>query len=508
MSETAAYQPTLLGVVNLSPESMVKDSIAPGPDAALLRAKALREHGVTALDVGGRSITPDAPPIGDAEEQARLAPVVPHLVREGFRVSVDTWSAETAERALGWGANIVNYTRTELPDRLLAAIAEAGAALAITYMPYGDAYRMRDAERLPYRVDGIVEFLAPRVERARAAGIGEIVVDPNLGILHPDTDDYTKAHLQLEVLEKIERVRALGCPLLLYARAQARAARAHPVRGIRAARAARVRAHARARDRAAAPRRRTRDSRGDARMSAPLEGRRALVTGAAKRTGRDLALALARAGADVAVHYRSSGDQAREVVREIEALGRRAVAVGADLLDAAQAERAVAEAERSLGGVDVLINNVGAIVWKDIGELSPDEWRTGLEGTVTVTFHACRAVLPGMRRRGHGRIVNIVDADADLLAPVVHATSYKIGKTGVWILTKTLAVSEGPHGITVNAISPGTLDNSEKQPPLSRIPVGRVGTTGDLASALLYLCSAEASYVTGVNLKVSGGYLI
>jgi 3-oxoacyl-[acyl-carrier protein] reductase len=239
-----------------------------------------------------------------------------------------------------------------------------------------------------------------------------------------------------------------------------------------------------------------------------LAGRSALVTGAAKRTGRALAIALAEAGADVAVHYRSSASDAAETFEAIEKLGRRSVAVQADLLDPAQAERAVRETSEALGGPDILVNNVGTIIWKDLDELTPEDWRSGLDGTLTVTYHTCRAALPGMRSRGFGRVVNILDADADALAAVVHATPYKIGKTGALVLTKTLAKTEAPHGITVNAISPGTLDNSERQPPLARIPAGRVGTTDDLASALLFLCSAEASYITGTNLKVAGGYLL
>jgi 3-oxoacyl-[acyl-carrier protein] reductase len=244
------------------------------------------------------------------------------------------------------------------------------------------------------------------------------------------------------------------------------------------------------------------------RADGPLSGRTALVTGAAKRTGRDLALALARAGADVAVHHRTSAAEARQTVEAIEATGRRSIAVQADLLDASAAERAVAAASHALGGIDILVNNVGVIVWKDLGDLTPEDWRTGLDGTLTVTYHACRAALPHMRERGYGRVVNVLDADADSLGPAVHATPYKIGKTGALVLTKTLATTEAPWGITVNAISPGTLDNSERQPPIERIPAGRVGTSEDVASALLFLCSAEASYVTGANIKVSGGYLI
>jgi len=239
-----------------------------------------------------------------------------------------------------------------------------------------------------------------------------------------------------------------------------------------------------------------------------LEGRRALVTGAARRTGRALALALARAGADVAVHYRSSATEAQEVAGQIRGAGRRAIAVQADLADAEQAMRAANEAADALGPIDILVNNVGAIVWKTLDEISPEDWRTCLDGTVTATWHACRAVTRGMRERGFGRIVNILDADADSLSPVVLATPYKIGKTGALVLTKSLAKNEGPYGITVNAISPGVLEDSERDVPLERIPAGRTGTYGDLASALLFLVSDEAAYLTGTNLKVSGGYLI
>lgn len=214
---TPPWDPTLLGVINLSPESMVRESIAATGAAALERARALQAFGVEVFDVGARSITPDAPEVADSEEQQRLEEVLGLMRREGLRVSVDTWSAATARRALDWGASLINYTRGELPGELLDSIAAADASLALTYMPYGDAYRMRHAERVPYRVEAIVEFLAMRVERARAAGVREVIVDPNLGILHPDTDDHLKVHLQLEVLANIDALRALGCPILLYA---------------------------------------------------------------------------------------------------------------------------------------------------------------------------------------------------------------------------------------------------------------------------------------------------
>lgn len=239
-----------------------------------------------------------------------------------------------------------------------------------------------------------------------------------------------------------------------------------------------------------------------------LEGRTALVTGSALRTGRALALALASAGADVAIHYRHSKDEALSAAREVRGLGRKSVAVRADLCDAPETESAINEAASALGGLDILVNNVGAIVWKNLDELSTDEWRECLEGTVTATYHATRAALPHMRGRGFGRVINILDSDADRLRPTPLATPYKIGKTGSLILTKTYAAQEAANGITVNAVSPGTLENSGEKPSLEHIPAGRYGTMNDLAGTVLFLASDAASYVTGSNIKVSGGYQI
>jgi len=215
--QRTAYEPTLLGVINLSPESMVTDSIARTPTEVLDRAKWLCDGGVSILDLGGRSITPDAPMIDDTVEQARLAPAAEALLDAGYRISVDTWSSATAIEAIGWGARTINFTGEELPPALLAAAARSGVTLILTYMPYGDAYQMRGRERVPYRVQSLVAYFAPRIERARDAGVSAVVVDPNLGIIHPATDDHTKIHLQHEMIWNTDTLRELGCPLLFYA---------------------------------------------------------------------------------------------------------------------------------------------------------------------------------------------------------------------------------------------------------------------------------------------------
>ena len=240
----------------------------------------------------------------------------------------------------------------------------------------------------------------------------------------------------------------------------------------------------------------------------PLEGKVALVTGAAKRTGRTIALALADAGADLVIHYNASADEAGEVVGEVERRGRRALALAADLSDAAATETAFQQAAHTLGGLHILVNNACGILWKRLDATTAAEWHWAVEQTLHITFHACQAALPTMRQQGFGRIVNLIDVDADSLRSVPGLTPYKIGKTGVLMLTRTLAVTEAPHGITVNGVSPGTLDNSERKPPLERIPAGRFGTAEEVARAVLFLADPASSYITGTNIKVSGGYLI
>jgi len=244
-------------------------------------------------------------------------------------------------------------------------------------------------------------------------------------------------------------------------------------------------------------------------MSAlPLAGRVALVSGGARRTGRAIALALAAAGADVVVHHRHSQAEAQAVVAEVERLGRRGLALAADLADAEATAAAFAMAVEHLGRLDVLVNNAAGIIWKPLQAMDVAEWHLSIEETLHITHHACRAALPWMRQQGFGRIINLIDVDADALQAVPMVTPYKIGKTGVLLLTRTLAVTEAPHGITVNGVSPGTLDNSERKPPLEQIPAGRYGSPEEVARAVLFLADPASGYITGSNIKVSGGYLI
>ena len=239
-----------------------------------------------------------------------------------------------------------------------------------------------------------------------------------------------------------------------------------------------------------------------------LQGRVALVTGAGRRIGRGVALALAAQGAQVVVHYRSRQEEAAAVVGEIAAAGGRAFATQAELRDPAAVEAMVATVAARAGSLDILVNNVGTFLVKSIAEVTPAEWEQSLAATVTVTFLTCRAALPGMVERGYGRIVNFADAGADHLRAAPNITPYLIGKTGVLILTKSLAAAYARRGITVNAVSPGIVDNSVTKPPGAEeaIPAGRFATIDDITNAVLFLLRAASSYITGANLKVGGGW--
>jgi dihydropteroate synthase len=216
---TGSHAPQILGVLNVSPESMVVDSIATSEDEIRERAAMLIRTGADWIDLGGRSISPDAGMIEDRQEQGRVLPALDLLKKESGQtpISVDTWSTETAIAALGRSADAVNFTGHSLPSILLDKIATEAAALFITFMPYENAYAMRNALPAAVGVQAVLDHLGPKVEAARSAGIETLVIDPNLGIIHSATGDHQKIHQQLEIIWNLERLRELECPILLYA---------------------------------------------------------------------------------------------------------------------------------------------------------------------------------------------------------------------------------------------------------------------------------------------------
>lgn len=231
----------------------------------------------------------------------------------------------------------------------------------------------------------------------------------------------------------------------------------------------------------------------------------ALVTGSARGIGRRLALALAGAGHDVAVHYRGSRDAAEAVAGEIRGLGVRAATLQADVTVEDEAFGLVDAAHAAFGRLDVVVNNVGNYHKGALDAHPTDAWHEMLDSNLTSTFYVCQRAVPRLREAPAGRIVNVGYAGSDALVAKPGIVAYQIAKTGVLLYSRALAKREARHGTTVNVIAPGVIENSVTQ-PIDEIPMGRPGTLDEMASALLYLVSDEARYVTGAFLPVAGGW--
>ncbi len=245
-----------------------------------------------------------------------------------------------------------------------------------------------------------------------------------------------------------------------------------------------------------------------------LEGRAALVTGGSRRIGRVLALALAEAGADVAITYRAHERDARSACAAIGRAGRRAFRVQADLTRPEDCRRAVAATARRFGRLDILVNNVGAWIVKPVEDTRLAEWREVLDSNLTATYLCSQAAVPHMRKRGWGRIINLGAAGAYRAHGSAKMASFYAAKAGIVAFSKALAREVGRDGITVNVVSPGVIDHPEL--PVARArrrrdaetATGRPGTGADIAAAVLFLASDEAEFITGDVLGVTGGWLL
>jgi 3-oxoacyl-[acyl-carrier protein] reductase len=247
-------------------------------------------------------------------------------------------------------------------------------------------------------------------------------------------------------------------------------------------------------------------------ISIDLAGKAALVTGSSRGLGAGMARRLAAAGAAVAVHYAAGAERAAAIVREIEAAGGRAIAVGGDFHDAAAVQHVMAEAQQRLGSIDILVNNVGRE--EQLGpalELGWEAYQGILDLNVRAAYLTCQAVAPGMRERKWGRIINVLS-----MAMHGHPRSmaaYSTAKGALHSFTQALAVDLGPDNITVNAVSPGWIPVERHGPgtlpgraaTAARTPLGHLGTPDDVAGAVLFLASDLANFVTGVEIPVCGG---
>ncbi len=210
-------QPKILGVLNVSPESNIKESIATTREAILERAKYLWDNGTTYIDLGGRSITPTADKISDEMELERVLPVIDLLKGQGCKVSIDTWSAHTAITCLEQGVDMINFTGEILTPEMLKAVAAADVPLVCTYMPYGDAYQMRGRKRQLVTIEAIMTYFRERIALAKQYGVKQIIFDPNLGILPDTLASYERVHFQIHLIRQIPTFQSLGYPVLVYA---------------------------------------------------------------------------------------------------------------------------------------------------------------------------------------------------------------------------------------------------------------------------------------------------
>jgi 3-oxoacyl-[acyl-carrier protein] reductase len=237
-----------------------------------------------------------------------------------------------------------------------------------------------------------------------------------------------------------------------------------------------------------------------------LKNRVALVTGGSRGIGAGIAVALATAGADVAVNYREQGAAAQSVCAEITAIGRKAIAVQADVSRAQEITRMVSELESSLGPVDILVNNAAIAKPRPFEEITETEWDEILRVNLKSVFLVTQAVIAGMRKRKWGRIINLSSVAAQTGGAV--GAHYAASKAGIIGLTHSCASSFIKDGITVNAIAPALIEtdmvtsNPNASPRL--IPMGHFGKVDDVASIAVMLASNE--YITGQTISVNGGW--
>jgi 3-oxoacyl-[acyl-carrier protein] reductase len=242
-----------------------------------------------------------------------------------------------------------------------------------------------------------------------------------------------------------------------------------------------------------------------------LKGRKALVTGASKGIGREIAIALASEGADVAINYRSSEVEAEEVARWLEDLGVNTWVYPADVGNMDSVKDMEHCLEKYFGGIDILVNNAGINVDKLFVKMDPEMWNKVISVNLTGVFNCTNTFIDRILESEHGRIINITSIVGQM--GNVGQVNYAASKAGIIGMTKALARELARKNVTVNAIAPGFIEtdmvkgipDKVKEKILTQIPKGRFGLPWEVARAVIYLASDDAAYITGHVLNINGG---
>ena len=253
-----------------------------------------------------------------------------------------------------------------------------------------------------------------------------------------------------------------------------------------------------------------------------LEGKAALITGASRNIGREVALTFAREGADLVLNTRQSAKELDAVAAQCRELGAKTVTAVCDVGDANSVRGMVADGIDQLGKIDVLVSNVAIRPHKPITEVPDEEWLQVMNTNLNSAFYLCKAVLPGMLERRSGSIIALGGQSSITGRP--NTTAVTAAKTGLLGLIRAIAAEAAPHNIRANMVNPGSTDTSREHPEwypefqggmtrgsnqhLSDLPMGRQATVQDVANACLFFASDESAYITGDSVNVMGGRYI